>query len=52
MTHLWWSAKAAFILLCVLGSVLFGLWLIAVIVSAVATGRQRRGNHRVGGALK
>jgi hypothetical protein len=50
---LWWSAKAAFVLLCLLGAVLFVLWLAGVAISAHAVSRQpRRGNHRVGGALK
>jgi hypothetical protein len=48
---IWWTLEAAFIFLCVLGSSLLLLWVIAVVVSAFV-GRPRRGNHRVGGVLK
>jgi hypothetical protein len=50
-THIWWSVKVAFQMLCVLGSVVFVLWLAAVVVSAWGC-RPRRGSHRVGGVWK
>lgn len=50
-THAWWTLGAAFKLLCFVGAAMFGLWLLAVIISARAASRRGRRNYRVGGVL-
>ena len=51
-THIWWSVAVAFKMLCALGATFFFLWIAAVVISAIATVRRPRGDHRVGGVLK
>lgn len=58
MHHFWFAAKCLFILGCWFGAACFALWLLLVVVSAVATARveeyraeRRANNHRVGGCI-